>query len=228
MDKNKFFTAIITIGIAIVILLVIVHITFSKNNSVNEGSFRVSDTIISSIVELEDKSESASEWKFDISQNNKISMLVQTVGEATIKEVYLEKVKVSSKNDVHIYIEQDNYELSYKYEEVKNKKVDIYIEETEEGNYLVEFDINNQDVVSDFVVPDDVKEIRHDGTMLNLAGISISDIQFKVRYNLVVVQDQGRLNTCKIEIEMPNSKIITEGFVTERLSSLDFKFKVNY
>jgi len=155
-------------------------------------------------------------------------MLIQTVGDASIKEVYLEKVKVSSKNDIHIYIEQDNYGLSYKYEDIKNKKINIYTEEKAEGAYLIEFDINNEDVVLDFNIPDDVKEIRHDGTILNMAQIPVSKIKFGVKYNLVIVQGQDRINTCKVELELPNEKIITDGFSTERLNSSDFNFKVNY
>jgi len=228
MDKNKFFTVIITVVISVVILLIIVNTIFNDNSDVNQGNFRVSDTILTSIVELEDKAQSAEEWKFDISQKNKISMLIQTVGDASIKEVYLEKVKVSSKNDIHIYIEQDNYGLSYKYEDIKNKKINIYTEEKAEGAYLIEFDINNEDVVLDFNIPDDVKEIRHDGTILNMAQIPVSKIKFGVKYNLVIVQGQDRINTCKVELELPNEKIITDGFSTERLNSSDFNFKVNY
>lgn len=228
MNKSKFFTAVITIGISVAILLLIVHVIFNNNSNVNQGSFRVSDSILTSIVQLEDKSEGANEWKFDISQNNKISMLIQTVGNATIKDVYLEKVKVSSKNDVHIYIEQENYDINYKYEDIKNKKVNIYTEETEAGDFLIEFDINNQDLISNFVVPSEIKEIRHDGTILSIAKMSVAEIEFKVKYNLVLVEKQGKINRCKVELNLPNDKIITDGFSAERLDSSNFNFKVNY
>ncbi len=227
MNKNKFFTVIITLIIAIAVLILIVNLTFD-NNGMNQGNFRISDTILSSIVELEDKSEVAGEWKYDISQNNKISMLVQKVGDVSIKEIYLDKISVNRRNDVNIYIEQKEYDLSYEYKEIKNKKVNIYVEETEDGNYLVEFDIKNKNVVSDFAVSSEVKEIRHDGTILNMAKVSLEDIKFNIKYNLILVQDKGRINTCKVKLEMPNEKIITDGFSAERLDSSNFKFKVNY
>lgn len=226
MNKNKFFTAVITIGISVVILLVIVNFTF--NNKINQGNFRVSDTILSSVVELEDKSDINNEWKYDVSQNNKLSMLVQTIGDATVKEVYLDNIKVESRNDVHIYIEQDKYDVKYKYEDLKNKKINIYAEQTEQGDYLVEFDIQNEDVISNFVIPSDIKEIRHDGTMLNVTKTPVSSIKFKIKYNLVLVQDDNKTNTCKVEIEVPDEKIAVDGFFVKRLDSTIYAFKVNY
>lgn len=227
MDKNKFFTAVITLGVSAIILLVIVYCIFN-NNKVNQGDFRISDSILSSMVEFNDKSEGTSEWKYDISQTNKVSMLIQTLGNSNIKEVYLDDMKVKSKNDVHIYVEQDSYDISYKYEDIKSKKVNIYAEENEAGNYLVEFNIKNENVLSDYAIPSEVKEIRHDGTVLNTASIAASQIRFKIKYNLVIVQDNKKVNTCKVELEMPDDKIAVDGFVVKRLDSADFNFKVDY
>lgn len=227
MKKNKFFTAIITLVISAVILIVIVNLIFN-NSKINQGNFRVSDAILTSIVELEDKAESSTEWKYDISQNNKVSILVKPNENASIKEVYLEKIKIKSKNDVSIYLEQEEYDVSYKYKNISNGKVNIYTEETEEGNYLIEFNINNEDVVSNFNVPNDIKEIRHDGTILNIANIAISDITFNVKYNLIIVENNGQINKCKIEIKMPDSKVATEGLFVERLNTSEFNFKVDY
>lgn len=227
MNKNKFFTAVITIVISIIILLVIVNLIFNNTN-INQGNFRVSDAILSSIVELEDKAENNNEWKFDISQKNKLSMLIQSNENINIKEVYLEKIKVKSKNDVSIYIEQEKHDISYKYSDIKNKKVNIYTEETEDGNCLIEINVNNEDIAHNFNVPKNVKEIRHDGTVLNVANIAISDIMFSVKYNLIVVEDNGKINKCKVKLEMPDSKIATEGLYVERLDSSKFNFKVDY
>ena len=227
MKKNKFFTAIITLVISAVMLIVIVNLIFN-NSKINQGNFRVSDAILTSIVELEDKAESSTEWKYDISQNNKVSILVKPNENASIKEVYLEKIKIKSKNDVSIYLEQEEYDVSYKYKNISNGKVNIYTEETEEGNYLIEFNINNEDVVANFNVPNDIKEIRHDGTILNIANIAISDITFNVKYNLIIVENNGQINKCKIEIKMPDSKVATEGLFVERLNTSEFNFKVDY
>ena len=125
-------------------------------------------------------------------------------------------------------MEQDKYDVSYKYKDIKNKKVNIYTEETEDGNFLVEFDIRNEDVVSNYSVPEEVKEIRHDGTILTIAKVPASSIKFDVKYNLVIVEDKGQINTCKIELQMPDTKITTEGFSVERLDSSKFNFKVDY
>lgn len=227
MEKSKFFTVVITIVVSAAILMTIINIIFD-NSKINQGNFRISDTVLSSIIELEDKSEGNNGWTFDVSQSNKISMLVTANSGSKIKEVYLEKVAVSSKKNVNIYLEQEKYDVNYHYAEIKNKKVNIYTEEQENGSYLVEFDILNKDILSDYIVPDEIKEIRHDGTILNLAGIAISDITFNLKYNLVVVEQTGQINTCKIKISMPDKKLATEGLSVERLSNEDFNFKVEY
>lgn len=227
MEKSKFFTVVITIVVSAAILMTIINIIFD-NSKINQGNFRISDTVLSSIIELEDKSEGNNGWTFDVSQSNKISMLVTANSGSKIKEVYLEKVAVSSKKNVNIYLEQEKYDVNYHYTEIKNKKVNIYTEEQENGSYLVEFDILNKDILSDYIVPDEIKEIRHDGTILNLAGIAISDITFDLKYNLVVVEQTGQINTCKIKISMPDKKLATEGLSVERLSNEDFNFKVEY
>lgn len=227
MEKSKFFTVVITIVVSAAILMTIINIIFD-NSKINQGNFRISDTVLSSIIELEDKSEGNNGWTFDVSQSNKISMLVTANSGSKIKEVYLEKVAVSSKKNVNIYLEQEKYDVNYHYTEIKNKKVNIYTEEQENGSYLVEFDILNKDILSDYIVPDEIKEIRHDGTILNLAGIAISDITFNLKYNLVVVEQTGQINTCKIKISMPDKKLATEGLSVERLSNEDFNFKVEY
>ena len=227
MEKSKFFTIVITIIVAAAILITLINIIFD-NSKINQGDFRVSDTIISSIVKLEDKSENENGWTFDVSQSNKVSMLIASNSNTKIKEVYIDKVHVTSKKNVNIYIEQEKYNTSYSYSDIKNKKVNIYTEEKENGNYLVEFDVLNKNIMKDYMVPDEIKEIRYDGTILNLAGIAVSDITFDLKYNLVIAEEKGQINTCNIKIKMPDKKIATEGLSVERLSNQNFNFKVDY
>ena len=227
MEKSKFFTIVITIVVAAAVLITLINIIFD-NSKINQGNFRVSDTLISSIVKLEDKSEGTGGWTFDVSQSNKVSMLISSNSDAKIKEVYLDKVGVSSKKNVNIYIEQEKYNTSYSYADIKNKRVNIYKEEQENGSYLVEFDVLNKNIMSDYMVPDEIKEVRYDGTILNLAGIAISDITFDLKYNLVITEEKGQINTCKVKIKMPDKKLATEGLSVERLSNQEFNFKVDY
>ena len=204
MEKSKFFTIVITIVVAAAVLITLINIIFD-NSKINQGNFRVSDTLISSIVKLEDKSEGTGGWTFDVSQSNKVSMLISSNSDAKIKEVYLDKVGVSSK-----------------------KRDNIYTEEQENGSYLVEFDVLNKNIMFDYMVPDEIKEVRYDGTILNLAGIAISDITFDLKYNLVITEEKGQINTCKVKIKMPDKKLATEGLSVERLSNQEFNFKVDY
>lgn len=131
MSKGKFFTAVITVVISGIILFVIINMIFDSSK-INQGGYRISDVLLTSVVELEDKSETVSEWKFDASQNNTISMLVASNSNTDIKEVYIEKFKISSKKDVNIYVEQEKHEISYKYEDIKGKKANIYMQKKQQ------------------------------------------------------------------------------------------------
>ena len=64
--------------------------------------------------------------------------------------------------------------------------------------------------------------------MLNIAKIPVSNIKFKIKYSLVLVQDDNKINTCKVEIEMPDEKIAVDGFFVKRLDNASYTFKVNY
>ena len=99
-----------------------------------------------------------------------------------------------------------------------------------EGDFREEIPGEEKTPVEDvFVeVPEETKELRHDGTILNIAKMSVSDIKFKVKYDLVIVQNNNRINICKVEIEMPNEKIATNGFFVQRLDSSNYNFKVKY
>lgn len=225
MDKKKIFIAMVTIIISLAILVIVINLIFNNNSKINQGKFRVSDALLTSSAIL--KEETKGEWTFDISQNNKLALLIQSVENTKIKEIYLEKIRVNGKEDINIYIEQLNHKLSYKYEEIKNKRVNIYADEQENG-YLVELDIINKDVVTDFTIPEDIKVVRHDGTMLNIAGIKASEVIFRLRYNLVIIEPEGKVNKCEFDIRIPNEKVITEGTTIERLNVQDLVFKVKY
>ncbi len=225
MDKKKIFIAMVTIIISLAILVIVINLIFNNNSKINQGKFRVSDALLTSSAIL--KEETKGEWTFDISQNNKLALLIQSVENTKIKEIYLEKIRVNGKEDINIYIEQLNHKLSYKYEEIKNKRVNIYADEQENG-YLVELDIINKDVVTDFTIPEDIKVVRHDGTMLNIAGVKASEVIFRLRYNLVIFEPEGKINKCEFDIRIPNEKVITEGTTIERLNVQDLVFKVKY
>ncbi|MDD4375239.1 MAG: hypothetical protein PHR25_00430 [Clostridia bacterium] len=225
MEKKKIFIAMVTIIISLAILVIAINLIFNNNFKINQGKFRISDALITSSTILKEKTKG--EWTFDISQNNKIAILIQSADNVKIKEAYLEKIRVNSKEDVRIYIEQENHKISYKYEELKNEKVNIYVDEQEKG-YLAEFDIINKDIVTDFAIPEEIKEIRHDGTILNIAGIKASEITFRLRYNLVIIEPEGKINKCEFDLKIPNEKVIAEGTTIERLDVQKLSFKVKY
>ena len=226
MDRKKIFWAIITILISAAILVVITDMIFKLNN-INEGKFRVADSIITSTVELTYKNDADEEkktWTFDVSQNNILSLIIANRTNMKIKDIYIENIKVISGGD--IYIEQIEYESSHKIEG-KNEKINIYSETREDGSEIIEFNINNKNIIKNYNVPSDVKEIRHDGTILNIAGVKLSDIEFKFKASLIVVEENGSKNICKISLKMPKEELITNGQIVERLSLENFSFKVS-
>ena len=222
MDKKKMFWVLITLVISVLLLIVVINLVFKKD-TVNEGKFRVSDVILTSSAELTNKTEKNSVWSIDLSQRNKLSMLITAATGVEINKIYLSDV--TSTNGKVIFSQLDNESKLA----LDNKGQELAVEYTvdENNQILLEFVAINENVLKDWVVPESTKQIVCDGRMLSTAGIKLQDIQFKLKFKLNIVESTGKTNTMKVELLLPNEELVTNGADVRRLSLSDFKFKVN-
>lgn len=222
MDKKKIFWVLITLVISVLLLIVVINLVFKKD-TVNEGKFRVSDVILTSSAELTNKIEKNGVWSIDLSQRNKLSMLVTAATGVEINRIYLSDV--TSNNGKVIFSQLDNESKLA----LDNKGQELEVEYTldENNQILLEFVALNENVLKDWVVPENTKQIVYDGRMLSTAGIKLQDIQSKLKFKLNIVESTGKTNTMKVELLLPNEELVTNGADVRRLSLSDFKFKVN-
>lgn len=222
MDKKKIFWILITIVIAVLLLTLIINLVFKKD-TVNEGKFRVSDVILTSSAELTNKTEKNGVWSIDLSQRNKLSMLVTVATGAKINRIYLSDVTASKPGVIFSELNNENKIT------LSGKGQDLEVEYTldENNQILLEFVVLNENILKDWVVPEDMKQIVYDGRMITDAGLTLEGVQFKLKFKLNIVESTGKTNTMKVELLLPNEELVTNGADVRRLALKDFKFKVN-
>ena len=59
-----------------------------------------------------------------------------------------------------------------------------------------------------------------------LIGIAYRDIEFKIEFDLNIIEKSGRLNKCSVELEIPDETLFKNGIVINRLSLSNFSFEV--
>ena len=222
MDKRKIFWVLVTVVISVILLVVVINLVF-KSDEVNEGKFRVSDAILTSSAELTNKTEKNGVWSIDLSQKNKLSLLITPATGAKISKIYLSEITVNKSNVIFSQLDNEN-----KITLTRDKKdLDIEYIVDENGQILLELVALNENILKDWVIPENIKQIVYDGRMLTTAGLTLKDIQFKLKFKLNVVEDTGKTNTMKVDLLLPNEELLENGADVRRLSVSKFKFKVN-
>ena len=222
MNKKNIFWILITIVISVILLIFVINVVFKKD-TVNQGKFRVSDVILTSTAELANKTQKNGVWSIDLSQKNKLSMLINAASTVEIDKIYLSEITASKagvvfseyNNENKIVLDRTKKELNVEYVLDENNQI------------LLEFVAINENVLKDWAVPDDMKQIVYDGRMITDANIAFEDVQFKLKFKLNIVETTGKINTMKVELLLPNSELVSNGADVRRLSLSDFKFKVN-
>lgn len=222
MNKQKFFTIFITLIIAIVLLIVAVNVIFKKDK-VNEGKCRVTDVVLTSSAELANKSELNGEWSIDLSQRNQLSFLIKIASDTKISKVYLKDIKV--KDSDKVVFQQLNSESKINLSSVgQNLELEYNLQDN--NQLKIELVALNENVLKNWSVPSETKQIIYDGRIFKDVGIKLSDIQFKLSFKLCIEESTGKTNEMKVDIKLPNEELITNGADVRRLSVKDFKFKV--
>ena len=222
MDKKKIFWVLMTLVISVVLLIVVINLVFKKD-TVNEGKFRVSDVILTSSAELTNKTEKNGVWSIDLSQRNKLSMLVTAATGVEINKIYLSDVTASRGNVV--FSQLDNESKITLSSSLQDLAVEYVVDEN--NQILLEFVALNENILKDWTIPDTTKQIVYDGRMITDAGLTLKDVQFKLKFKLNIVESTGKTNTMKVKLLLPNEELLINGADVRRLSLSDFKFKVN-
>lgn len=226
MKKNKALITFFIIVVSIAIIICVFYILFNNDNKINQGMFRTNDAIITSIVTVEEKQENQeesmiSDLVLDLSQKNTLSMLITK--DSNIKEIYIDKINTTFPTKMgDMYLTQPNRQDKVVFNNDLNK-VNIYAEEKED-QYLVEIEIDNNNFATGIKVPENTQVVKFDGTLINLTGMSIKDLMFKAKFNLNILDENDKLNVCKINLELPGYELANSGIGITRESLNDYVF----
>lgn len=222
MNKQNFFVIFMTLIISIILLIVVVNAIFKKD-TVNEGKCRVTDVVLTSSAELANKSELNGEWSIDLSQRNQLSFLIKIANDTKISKVYLKDIK--AKDSDKVIFQQLNSESKINLNSVGQ---DLELEYSIEDNNQIKLELValNENVLKNWSVPSEIKQIVYDGRIFNDVGIKLEDIQFKLSFKLCIEENTGKTNEMNVDIKLPNEELITNGADVRRLNVKDFKFKV--
>ena len=227
MEKNKAM-AIVIIVIVSVLLIFLISKILINNSDINQGKFRVNDVVLRSTLDVEEISSNEDltngfeNMTLNLSQRNNISMLI--ANKANIKDIYIDNISITepaSKGEVVVY--QNN---------AKDEKIDyssdvvaIYPDE-KEGQILINLNIDNVDFLKDVKIPDGTNAITFDGTLLKTLEYNLEDLNVKVKFNLNIVDESGKVNVCKFKFTFPEGDLINNGISIKRQNLNDYKFTV--
>lgn len=227
MNKKNIGVILLIAFVSIALVASVGIYLLDTTGKINQGNFRVNDLVVESKLEVKEKDveevKDLSSLVFDISQNNKITMLV--AAQTEIEAMYIDNVYISNPVKVgNLYITQSNYEQKYSIESISSQ-INIYPAQIE-GQYKIEIGINNENCMEDVKVVSGTKSIRYDGTILSLLNTKVSDLRFDLIFDLNIIEKSGKKNVCKVKLSVPNDDLMTNGISITREDVSKFLFKV--
>ena len=227
MNKKNIGVILLIAFVSIALVASVGIYLLDTTGKINQGNFRVNDLVVESKLEVKEKDveevKDLSSLVFDISQNNKITMLV--AAQTEVEAMYIDNVYISNPVKVgNLYITQSNYEQKYSIESISSQ-INIYPAQTE-GQYKIEIGINNENCMEDVKVVSGTKSIRYDGTILSLLNTKVSDLRFDLIFDLNIIEKSGKKNVCKVKLSVPNDDLMTNGISITREDISKFLFKV--
>lgn len=223
MDKQKIFYYFLTVILCILAFSLTLKLVF-KTEQINEGKFRVTDVVLLSEVQLVDKTTTENGWRLNVSQNNRLTFLITPMSSATVKKVYITDLKVKGGQDIVFYIKDNETRLTLNR---LPQTLDVEHMIDENGQIKIDLIALNENVLKNWVVPEHIKEIRCDGKIFETAGISLNTIKFDLSFKLNIEEDNGKVNTMKVNMTLPSNRLEENGVDIIKLPTNQFKFKVN-
>ncbi len=237
---NKRIFCIVLMSIIFVALIItygsiishhIINKQFAKKNvelfeNNKEDIFKVDKIIICSSASAIDKSEERNLSNLSLYQYTDIAVYINNGEELTekntIKELYIDKIKLEGNNDIGskslTYKMAKSFGLKEDIQEAKETN-DIHFnvihtnEDSEHANYNeptfftdcsnpITLEYLNYNLKSNYRINEDSK-IAFDGTLLENAGITPLDIACKVKFRINIINNENEKYSCPINFEIP-------------------------
>lgn len=226
MNKKKmiFFVVLISLIITVILAMNLLDTT----GDINQGNFRVNDMVINSYAKVDEKdtnekAESISDLTFNLSQNNKVTILIAKNVNAS--RMYIDNIKFEEpiKKGSLILSQTDiggEYDLSTKLE-----SIEIYPVEKND-QYYIELNIDNLDFMSDVKAPEDTKKITFDGTFFKDLNIKAEELQMKFECDLNIIDLTGKRSVCRLKFKFPPEDLLSNGISILRQDISNYVFEL--
>ncbi len=228
MDKVKGISIIIIAIVSVIVMIFIANILLDTTGTINQGNFRVSDVIIESSATLtevqDDKLEvkKLSDFVFDVSQTNTISILIEANTEAS--EIKIENFKIEEpilKGNMNIcQKDYDKYNIT-----PELTTVPIYLER-EDGKYIIRLLLDNDKVIMDKSVDTTVEQIQYDATIFKTLNINTEELKFKVTFDLVITDNVGKTVSTTMSMNLPTDETFSKGMSILRQDASKYIFTI--
>lgn len=234
--KTSLFILLFTIIVAVILLyFVYVHL-FNNKGKINQGNFKVNDLVIKSIADVQDtglpENQETSDVKdlsnitINVSQSNNILLQVANIGNVDVDSIFLDNISytvpIKLGNIICYQQDQDQkYDLS---KDVNN--IPIRLVTTSDGQYLINLNIDNQEMIKNQQVPKETTSLTYDGTIFKTFQISYENIKFNVKFDLNIKEKSGKIDKCTFNFELPNEDLIDKGISITREKIDNYNFVI--
>lgn len=221
MKNKKTFSTAIVILVSIIVLIFIYNLIINKS-IVNQGKFRVVDSVLSCTADITSNSSANNALSFSANQINDLAFLIQTTEGANVEEIYIKDIKTRNKLQ-KIYMCQKGKEANL----VLNiKKIILDWKLNENNQILIETQIINKEIVQNYILNEKSKILIHDGTALGLAGLNYKNLEFETEFKLCIIEKSGKINELKVKLKLPKQELLDKGIYVERMDLSNFVFRV--
>ncbi len=214
MDKIKGLSIIIVAIFSVTLTIVLANKLLDTSGKVNQGNFRVSDVVIqSSAIAKEVQGDdvdftSMSDFLFNITQTNKISILLDSNCDAS--SIRIENLQISGPNEVgNLVIYQNNHnEIKYN---VTITELELEKNKNEQGKYVLELNIDNKEALENQRLSNSVKEVNFDASMLQYLPINKEDLKMDVSFDIVIEDVLGKTVRTNMKYRLPTDETFSSG-----------------
>lgn len=228
--------------VAIIVLIVVLLIMYKyKVEGETIPPFKISKMIVVSTAKTQEIQKEEDVYNANIIQNNDIKISIEKnpkyKKEAIIKKITINNIQIDKKNcigDIEIYRPSMGTKL-YDYED-KYKINDTIEYVGKQETYLKneELEISNQGGIIEFsVILNNIGNIKYaeneqikvDGTLLNQLELKQEQLEFEIKFDLIVELQNGTKLKTKITLQLPTGSILVNGVETLEQTEMKTIFK---
>lgn len=213
MKKEKKILFLIVLICSIAITVIISMKLLDTTGTINQGNFRMNDIVVNSYADIkeaesEELPQNFSDLSFELSQKNKITMMIAKNIDA--KRIYIDHIRYTDPlKKGNFVISQTDVEENHFIDD-NLESVEIYPIE-KESQYYIELNLDNIEFMKEVKSPENTKKVTFDGTFFKTLDLKKEDLAFHFDCDLNIIDTAGKKSTCKLKFSLPSEELLQNG-----------------